>query len=79
MKITMYSTPWCADCHLAKRYFYENNIPYEDINIDKSPESAKLVEQINNGNRSVPTIIIERDGGQEILVEPTWDELEAVV
>jgi glutaredoxin len=72
--IRMYGADWCADTRLAKRFLREHNIPYEWIDIEKSPEARDLVRQINHGFVSVPTIIFE-DGST--LTEPTWSELSA--
>jgi hypothetical protein len=40
--------------------------------LENDPEATEFVVQINNGSRSVPTIIFP-DGS--ILVEPSWEEL----
>jgi thioredoxin reductase (NADPH) len=73
-QITIYSTPWCSDCHRARRFFDEHGIRYVSINIDQNPQARAYVEQVNGGNRSVPTIVF-RDGS--ILVEPSNAELAA--
>ena len=63
----MYGTPWCGDTIRAKRVFEEFNIVYEWINIDKDQKAEKAVREINNGFKSVPTIIFP---DQSVLVEP---------
>lgn len=68
----MYGTTWCGDCHRAKFFFERNKIEYEWVDIDLDREAANRVGEINNGNRSVPTIVFE-DGS--ILVEPSSAEL----
>ncbi|MBE3559011.1 MAG: NrdH-redoxin [Ktedonobacteraceae bacterium] len=70
----MYATTWCGDCRFAKRWFDAHNIPYEYINIEEDEEAARVVISINNGMRSVPTIVFP-DGS--VLVEPTARELAA--
>ena len=67
IKITMYGTPWCGDTIRAKRVFEEYNVEYDWININKDPNGEKIVKEINNGFKSVPTIIFP---DQSILVEP---------
>jgi mycoredoxin len=75
--IKMYSTSWCGDCFRAKKFFENNDINYEEIDIEDNPKYAKKVEEINDGNRSVPTIIIEMENEEEkIMVEPSHQELE---
>lgn len=66
--IVMYSTTWCGDCRRAKRVLESMHVPFENINIDEDTAAADYVAQVNNGSRSVPTIIFP-DGS--ILVEPS--------
>ncbi len=72
-KIIVYGTSWCGGSRRAKRILDENKILYRWIDIDQDKESQAVVEKINNGFRSVPTILFP-DGS--ILVEPS-DEILA--
>ncbi len=67
-KIIIYGTSWCGGSRRAKKMFDDNKIPYQWIDIDQDKEARSLVEKINNGYRSVPTILFP-DGS--ILVEPS--------
>ena len=71
-KIIMYSTQYCSDCMRAKAFFEANDIPYERVLIEGNPEATEFVMKMNNGYKSVPTIIFP-DGS--VLVEPTWKQL----
>jgi len=71
-QIVMYVTEYCSDCQRAKKFFEANNIPYLRIGLEGNREATEFVMQVNNGYRSVPTIIFP-DG--TVLVEPGWDEL----
>lgn len=71
-QIVMYATEYCPDCHRAKKFFEAYNIPHLRINLEGNREAAEFVMQVNNGYRSVPTIIFP-DGS--VLVEPSWEEL----
>lgn len=73
-KIIIYGTTWCGDTRRARRFFEENKIDYEWIDIDQDKEAGKLVEQINGGFRSVPTIIFP-DGSS--LTEPSSSQLRS--
>ena len=73
-QIVMYTTEYCSDCMRAKKFFEANNIPYLRIGLEGNAEATEFVMQINNGYRSVPTIIFP-DGS--VLVEPNWEELKA--
>lgn len=71
--IKIYGTTWCGDTKRALRIFMERNIPYEWVDIQKDKAAEKIVQEINNGYKSVPTIIFP-DGS--ILVEPSNKKLE---
>ena len=72
----MYSTTWCGDCRMAKHVLDARQIEYQVIDIDDDPQAAELVQRLNGGFRSVPTILFP-DG--RVLVEPTRLELEAAL
>ena len=74
--IKVYATTWCSDCMMAKHVLDARAIAYEYIDIDLAPEAAELVQRINGGYRSVPTILFP-DG--RVLVEPSRLELEAAL
>lgn len=75
--ILMYQTSWCSDCTRADMFFSEYDIEPVRIDIETDSQAAKKVEEINKGNRSVPTIVITmQDGNEQILVEPSYQELK---
>jgi len=54
-KVTIYSAPWCAFCHMAKEYFKSKNISFKDINVDEDPDAAReLVAK--TGQAGIPVI-----------------------
>jgi mycoredoxin len=55
--VTMYSTPWCGYCHRLKSQLDREGIRYEVVDIEQVPEAARIVEQVNNGNQTVPTLV----------------------
>jgi thioredoxin reductase (NADPH) len=57
-KIKMYGAEWCPDCRRTKEFFTKNNIDFEYINIDITPEASQLVEGYNKGKRIIPTVLI---------------------
>jgi mycoredoxin len=69
---TMYSTEWCGSCKRLKYYFDTLGLKagkdYQEINIDENEEAAELVEKINDGYRSVPTLVFKDN---TTLTEPT--------
>ena len=72
--ITMYGADWCPDCKRAKQFFGEHRIEYHYIDIDNNAEAQARIEEINDGNQSIPTILFP-DGN--VLVEPSNAELAA--
>jgi mycoredoxin len=71
--IIMYGTSWCSDCRRSQRFLEQRGVAYTYINIEQDAAAAQRVIELNNGNRSVPTIVFA-DGS--ILVEPSNQELE---
>lgn len=70
--IRMYTTNWCPDCWRAKQVLKSMDVAYEEININEDEDAVDLVLQLNNGHRSVPTIVFP-DGS--ILTEPSTSTL----
>jgi mycoredoxin len=58
MKLTVYTAPWCRDCHVAKRWLAQNNIFYQEINIEETPGAAEEVMQ-RTGKRAIPQFVID--------------------
>lgn len=57
-KVIVYTTSWCPDCRVAKRYLTNRGIAYEEINIEQTPGAAERVERWSGGYRTVPTFDI---------------------
>jgi mycoredoxin len=70
--IILYGTTWCGGSRRAKQLFDENKIQYKWVDIDQDKSGRTIVEEINHGNRSVPTIVFP-DGS--ILTEPSMTTL----
>ncbi len=54
---TVYSTPWCGYCHRLKAQLSREGIEFEEVDIETTPEAAEIVERVNNGNQTVPTLV----------------------
>jgi len=70
--IIVYGTTWCPDCRRSKQFLGEHRVQYTWVDIEGDATARAEVERLNNGNRSVPTIVFP-DGST--LVEPSNDEL----
>ena len=55
--IVMYSTSWCGYCRRLKTQLESEGIGYTEVNIEEHPDTAEFVEQVNGGNRTVPTVV----------------------
>ncbi len=66
-RIVMYTTAWCGDCWRAKQVMQSMQVRYAEIDITHDEDAAATVIRLNNGHRSVPTILFP-DGS--ILTEP---------
>ncbi len=58
--ITIYSTPSCHFCHMAKEYLTGKNIPFTDINVAED-QNARQEMITMSGQMGVPVIKIEND------------------
>ncbi len=70
---TVYGTAWCSDCSRTRALLAEHQITYAWVDIDSDTAGRSLVQELNHGNRSVPTIVFA-DG--TILVEPSRTQLK---
>jgi len=75
-QVTIYSTPTCHFCHMAKEFFTQNKVQFTDHNV--ATDLAKRKEMIEkSGQMGVPVITI----GDKLVVgfdEERLKELLAV-
>jgi len=57
MSFVMYSTTWCGYCKRLKNQLARMDISFKEINIEEVAGSAEIVEKVNGGNRTVPTLV----------------------
>jgi glutaredoxin-like YruB-family protein len=58
-KVTIYSTPTCVYCKMAKDFFAKNNIKYEEYNV---ADDAKAREEMVNKSHQLGVPVIDIDG-----------------
>jgi glutaredoxin-like YruB-family protein len=61
--VTIYSTPTCHYCNLAKEFFKTNNIQYNEINVGVDKDAARAMVA-KTGQMGVPVIEV----GTEVIV-----------
>ena len=58
MKVTVYSTPTCPYCHMAKDFLKANKVDFADVNVAADPKAAREMIQ-KSGQNGVPVLDIE--------------------
>jgi glutaredoxin len=71
-RVIMYTTSWCSDCSVAKRYLDQLGVDYEEVDIEDTPGAAELIEQWSGGYRTVPTF----DVGGRIVIDFNREALQ---
>ena len=71
---TMYTTPWCGYCHRLQGQLDREGIAYDVVDIEKVPDAAFVVEQVNRGNQTVPTLVFA-DGSA--LTNPSLAQIKS--
>lgn len=57
-QMTVYTTSWCGYCVRLKRQLEQSGITYHEVDIATDPRAAELVEQLNGGFQTVPTVVL---------------------
>lgn len=71
-RLTMYTTSWCGYCVRLKRELSRAGIGYDEVDVESDPQAAALIEYINGGYRTVPTLLFP-DG--EAMTNPSVREV----
>jgi len=57
-QVTIYSTPTCHFCHMAKDFFTANHVQYTDYNVATDlPKRQEMIQK--SGQMGVPVIYID--------------------
>lgn len=59
-KVTIYSTPTCHYCNMAKDYFNENGVKYEAFDVSVNLEKRKEMME-KSGQLGVPVILVDNE------------------
>jgi mycoredoxin len=70
----MYTTTWCGYCRRLKSQLARAGVEITEIDIERDPDAAAVVERVNQGNRTVPTVLFA-DGSA--LTNPSVREVTA--
>lgn len=72
MTITMYGADWCQDCRRAKAFFTENDVLFDYVDAEETPEATDVILQRNGGIQRIPVIVFDDDSH---LTEPSNTQL----
>lgn len=61
-QVTIYTTGWCGECRVAKRYLDDLGVAYEEVDIEQWDDPRGRLESLT-GNRTVPQIVV----GERVL------------
>lgn len=72
--LTIYTTRWCPHCRRLKRGLRRNGIQWREIDIEKDTAAADFVASVNDGNRTVPTVVY---GDGTVVTNPPLRDIRA--
>ena len=72
--VTIFTTPTCAFCHMAKEYFKSKHVEYEDMDVTSSATAYNELMQ-KSGQLGVPVI----DIGGSIIVGFDRPQIDAAL
>ena len=72
--VTMYTTSWCGYCVRLKSQLKRAGMAFDEVNIEVEPDAAAIVERVNAGNQTVPTLVFA-DG--TALTNPSVAQVQA--
>ena len=62
--VTMYTTSWCGFCHRLRTQLDRAGVAYDVVDIEQVQGAAEIVEQVNRGNQTVPTLVFSDGSAQ---------------
>jgi glutaredoxin len=66
-KVAIYSTPTCTYCKMAKGFFEEHGIRYDEYNA--AADAVRRQEAVDkSGQRGVPVITVTSEEGEEQVI-----------
>jgi len=55
-QVMLYATSWCGYCAKTRRFFAENHIPYQELDVERTELGRKAYEALGAGG--VPIIVV---------------------
>ncbi|MBM4423556.1 MAG: glutaredoxin family protein [Chloroflexi bacterium] len=77
--IIIFGATDCDDTERTREHLTRLGVPFREVNIDHNADAERFVIFINGGFRSTPTVVVGEGKRRLIVVEPTDDEIDAMV
>lgn len=74
--VVMFTTPWCGYCRRLKRQMDREGVSYSEVDIEQHSDAADIVEKVNDGNQTVPTLLFS--DGSATTNPPLADVIERI-
>lgn len=77
-KVTLFSIDFCPSCLAAKKHFEEQDIPYQEFNIQDNQQAREAFDRL--GGRGTPFIYVEgktMNGFHPQRFDQLWAEVTA--
>ena len=74
-RVIVMGADWCPDCLRAKSFLQDNDVRFQYVDIETNQWANGKIEELNNGKRVIPTIIISDD----IHINPDNAELSKLL
>jgi mycoredoxin len=75
-RLTMYTTSWCGYCARLKRGLERAGVDFDEVDIEADSAAADFVVSANNGNATVPTLVLPNG---EVMTNPPLPTLLSAV
>jgi mycoredoxin len=75
-RLTMYTTTWCGYCVRLKHALNRAGVEFDEVNIEDDEAAERFVLQVNDGNATVPTLLLANG---DVMVNPPVTDLLAAV
>jgi glutaredoxin len=59
--IILYTTENCGNCKIAKMILEQYNLSFIEKRVDENEKIAKEFEEITNGQKYVPTLVVDKN------------------
>lgn len=77
-KVKIYTSPTCGYCEMAKEWFKEKGIEYEEIDVAKDQNAAQEMVK-ESGQMGVPVIIVGENEDKKVIVGFDQGKLEEIL